>query len=1484
MDSVVSAAKAVKGTAASIASSVKPASSRWKRVFDRVNAEQPQEHEWHEKLGDNFFGVYQRVAASDAIKEEVDDMMSQLRDTHASQTLLLSEEVAVRGEHSDEALALSALEAVLGEDSKEQSLPQPDLIEKILKTFHIPTELAPALIQKAQTALHIKDLQKEVTIEGIVASLAQHPELQDMQQHNQQLLVSIQIVPAAGKKKGQPRTSLREDLDMFTSPVHPDTSVSWSDKFVVSVPEDSALQVEVWKLEPESLSQAVDTEETRSQLEKDPSGLITNNHRDQADFETLSGTLSGNPTHPSTAHPTPSRKKTSRTSQIISKGIESVRSGSVFSLFSSSSGSKKVSDQASLVLASSLDLKSAPSLVGRGFLPCSQLNGAHRAHVIKLFNSGKDALAPVTINASLVHLSPIDLYTCQHYCTAREKHQSIIQRLIFNEVQHFQTEGEHSFTPAKPQPKSSEGNWDGELDDLELEIIRCHGNWTALDPFHQRLDLFCIFMELHGHVRVAPTSLLYALETLVRSLQVAKERVLSDSDESRMLAALQALHYWMFPIVSSPLERGSQKDFLVCLKCLRLIYSVEAWQQAMQAEVKGQTDGSFDGLPPDIEQAVTDYLDSHDQVTFLALRTHLAKQFDPARIDSLSPAITERIMRRSVYSLAATELSQRIQEIIVSSQCAQLKSGEVYTRLEREFGPSIVAASKRSISMAIVYELNRRREVAKHSALKSPRLTLHEDLAKAIKAYAIKRYHLLKSAARPQNYAEMKDVSVVQLIKTTRLLYADLAACAQLRSTFETTVPGFDVVAEIGLAYDALLDNDLNKQLELIDSADATSANIVVFELYLAIHSFWETFQRFCPKSVSDMKLHQFWCRFQALVINWILQCEQQGKVMALRAIELDKFKPTGRANTSTSVQDLFGILYQVLSMWTRIDWPDAEAAEQALFRHLTRTLCECVSHYSKLLADTVIAHKHVTQNYKRAVAAGEMKTDKRAAAREAFSYQLPSAILIAINDLRQTKIHLAELKESVDLAKVVQSHREQAIAANHGHSGNIVPHASERHFEDAEQTVQEQLARLEDHIASCLIFRIGSDLRVIAQVVSEVAMDNPDEIPKVVKDLLSKGLLRYADDGADDDASMHSATEEDKEAPASVPVSQMKTQTLVCQAAFYDRLVTVNREALEAEGDGFLPQNVKVVYMYSRPEEEALRSIMIRLWRRIMVLLRELLLGNIPTAVMDSQTVLQKYLMAVKGELKIFFEMAGVEKACLDDISRQEFNTAYSFLSAPANDLISQFYEEASRLQSRPILKKLALRQNQELSETEQAYRPQVDLGTVTVQLVYNRATDEGRLTVMRANQLPADLGSMYVNMRLQPSFDSRPFKYRSRQRHKGSRPTINETIDIPNLSSGKAVQLRLQAKSMFKMDPVIGEVLICVADFKKCQEIVEVVLPICPLQYKGRPAWLQRCIELRNKHEPSNCNASLFVTKYQQRQDDVCQSELFCTSSSSV
>jgi hypothetical protein len=652
----------------------------------------------------------------------------------------------------------------------------------------------------------------------------------------------------------------------------------------------------------------------------------------------------------------------------------------------------------------------------------------------------------------------------------------------------------------------------GRLSSSDEAIISAHGAWCQLGNLHQQLDFFCILMEVHGHREVECTAILDCVQRLLPCVNGGR---LDQRDHCRLVAALQAVFCSSFPQVTSPMDHHGVTDLGLLkahLLCLDAVFKFDTWQtsvcsvpSASERKLSIASKGSYDKsiyLLAWLQSHVKD----HNHVTYLQVKPILVEKFGEDVFESCKSQVRDLLLKHAMPershavgsggggtrsavpneacahcagdasqpcicdSLAPLQMSlvDRLSELLKESDYKDLTYSAIRQQLKREFGERAVDASKKSISVAVIHELNARREMRGSSTpLLMARRELKQELRRAMTARCTARFELVSELAMPD---EFEGFEIVWAVRFVRALQADMKTCKALCPVYEEIMPGFQLPSLVFRAYDKLVAEQVKKLLARKEPRDPQEdLPPVFFELYFAMYSYWgEAVAGLPEETLQDMELRHYYRWFEPFVRHFMELSKVNGSKWIRNSLQLDTWKPVDLAGGelySTSVLDVYRALFDILDFWEKLKWPDAEAAEEFLFAYLADSVCACVGFYG----DAVLEIKYPE----------ETKPDEFG---DDGLFYFGKSRIQALNNLEEALVKFGEVKDYMRVDEVAASHLRRAQAANENHSGRVLPHKALRYFDEAERRLRSAMQVLADSASRLICQRVNHDLVLIAR------------------------------------------------------------------------------------------------------------------------------------------------------------------------------------------------------------------------------------------------------------------------------------------------------------------------------------------------------------------------------------------------------------------
>lgn len=652
----------------------------------------------------------------------------------------------------------------------------------------------------------------------------------------------------------------------------------------------------------------------------------------------------------------------------------------------------------------------------------------------------------------------------------------------------------------------------GRLSSSDEAIISAHGAWCQLGNLHQQLDFFCILMEVHGHREVECAAILDCVERLLPCVNAGR---LDQRDHCRLVAALQAVFCSSFPQVTSPMDHHGATDLSLLkthLQCLDAVFKFDTWQtsvcsvpSASERKLSIASKGSYDKSIY-LLAWLQSHIKDHNHVTYLQVKPILVEKFGEDVFETCKSQVRDLLLKHAMPershatglggggtrspvpneacahcageasqpcicdSLAPLQMSlvDRLSELLKESDYKDLTYSAIRQQLKREFGERAVDASKKSISVAVIHELNARRELRDNSTpLLMARRELKQELRRAMTARCAARFELVSELAMPN---EFEGFEIVWAVRFVRALQADMKTCKALCPVYEEIMPGFQLPSLVFRAYDKLVAEQVKKLLARKEPRNPhEDLPPVFFELYFAMHSYWNEAVAGLPEeSLQDMELRHYYRWFEPFVRHWMELSKVNGSKWIRNSLQLDTWEPVDLAGGelySTSVLDVYRALFDILDFWEKLKWPDAEAAEEFLFAYLADSVCDCVGFYG----DAVLEIKYPE----------ETKPDEFG---DGGLFYFGKSRVQALNNLEEALVKFREVKDYMRVDEVAASHLRRAQAANENHSGRVLPHKALRYFDEAERRVRSAMQVLADSASRHICQRVNHDLVQIAK------------------------------------------------------------------------------------------------------------------------------------------------------------------------------------------------------------------------------------------------------------------------------------------------------------------------------------------------------------------------------------------------------------------
>ena len=99
------------------------------------------------------------------------------------------------------------------------------------------------------------------------------------------------------------------------------------------------------------------------------------------------------------------------------------------------------------------------------------------------------------------------------------------------------------------------------------------------------------------------------------------------------------------------------------------------------------------------------------------------------------------------------------------------------------------------------------------------------------------------------------------------------------------------------------------------------------------------------------MRLASYHQWFEPHVKGWLEHAREAAIKLIDTSVAVDDWEPvTARAFYSSSVVDVFRVIYEMLEVWNRINWPDPVVRQEVFFVTLAKSVGGCICRYIALV------------------------------------------------------------------------------------------------------------------------------------------------------------------------------------------------------------------------------------------------------------------------------------------------------------------------------------------------------------------------------------------------------------------------------------------------------------------------------------------------------------------------------------------------------
>eukprot|EP00040_Diaphanoeca_grandis_P035873 m.226650 g.226650 ORF g.226650 m.226650 type:complete len:1689 (+) comp33499_c0_seq1:264-5330(+) len=862
-----------------------------------------------------------------------------------------------------------------------------------------------------------------------------------------------------------------------------------------------------------------------------------------------------------------------------------------------------------------------------------------------------------------------------------------------------------------------------------LQVIDLHAEKIGLSPEETALDQLCSLLELHGKLGVSPK--------VIKQSLVAFKRVHSTSydcesdDRGRLIVAIESAVTSWLNLASHPHDffdlatDVGKIDLACCIEALQIAFSVEEWSKstacsAVDASAVGDSRMQF-------LRTATAMMETAIHPTYLRIKNALQDKFGSNLYEQLKIPVQEMLSRTlkatqtyvETDKLPEGEVMARMDELLAKDTKGALTYSRVKSVLEKEFGLSVVASYRKTISSKLIMEMNSR---VKNPNAEGVARSLDSELRLALEVYVRERYVRLQASCSPadENYSG-KDFVVIKLLMDRLTLEVE---SSHEFAPYYNVIPGFDFMKSYFSWMDKLIAADLKTILaSWRPMASEPDFPYIFFQLLKSTRELWDALtDAIDEKGRTGYRLVDYPEWFYPFVQNWLKECKIKAMVLVHRAVDLDDWQPITKANVvSASSRDVLRIMYEIVDNFNRINWPDKEALEQSLFVLLCDAVCGSAEAYVKRVeADIRLPDSKTTNN------------------NVFFSYLLDDDVCIRLNDLEEISKKFKDIFTYMGVAKVAETHRLRAIENNKGHRGRIIVHKSTKLFQNTGNFIQERILSICKDVGMLMTVQLERDIRMGVKLFSK-----SDHVVDFAHAILTRSLVQR-DDYLDE-------------------LQNSDRMDLFNSKALQSAKSRLLEDRPGMKQDGFLMVNLCLLVTKSEHAETAFR-IVLSVWIQFNMILSEVLAQQ-PFYSNKSPNWLE-LVMALKDDVLDFLndDGEGLSLELLQDTCDATLIPVANCYTKTTEALISFYYLQAAISQSFPFSEFMAEESSEDRNRKKtydptraSKLRPTTDADIDSTQaVVLQTTTDAAEQSVLTTalgkiklsfSRLP-DRGTMRINV----------------------------------------------------------------------------------------------------------------------------------------
>jgi len=610
---------------------------------------------------------------------------------------------------------------------------------------------------------------------------------------------------------------------------------------------------------------------------------------------------------------------------------------------------------------------------------------------------------------------------------------------------------------------------------------------------------------------------------------------------------------------------------------------------------------------------------------------------------------------------------------------------------------------------------------------------------------------------------------------------------------------------------------------------------------------------------LGDLRLieHPEW--FEPFVLHWMRLSKVNAEIWVSNALRYDTWEPVAVGEQfSTSVLDVFRVVYEILSFWERLQWQHTEAAEEHLFAELSASVCGCVHTFCQLTVEHILQVQRNHHGHRSHHGRGGVGGHGDATAAEPDMARFSDgALCTGLNNLAEAAKQLQILRREMKVEAVAESHLERARRSIEGHSGRLLEHRAVSVFRKTENALRHGMQALTADIATVIRPRLHGDLDAIIRGFN--ALQTPTSPSAFASTALSGLLDQEAFERVED---------------ADEPESKVSAARWLLSLTSNLRIRQQRRTSKvdELQQDGYL-NTLLMLFASELQHEHTVNMVAHDVF--------EVLLGCLADILLDYDAEAQRerivpLMGALLSELQQFFhgDGDGVNMEVLDACADRTIKPLLRSCLYDVEDLITQYYQCAGTHFGNVIRAASGLAHGEDGIVDEASGRPilasravsatATPSGIVVRMRLSQRGLGGGKLSIRVLDVTGAPGGPTYLVVRVMPSFERKPYKAKTSSRAPAAKGRVpfDEVITLAHVRGGVVLEVRVKVGgTKVSKGTVVGEALIPVALLPELTLDQAITVPLSALSHHGRISELQHLIKQRaGMHR----EAKHFITEY--------------------